>query len=229
MKGKILIVDDDPKICDLLTDILRNDHFRVSTAKTTEDAWEKVLSIRPDLILLDVELPLKGGLEFCREIKEKEPTQQIPIIFVTVRDQEIDKVSGLNLGADDFITKPFRPKELIARVNVVLRRYAAMQHPTFNVVKSPILTIDFGRRVVQADQKDVHLTPKEFEILELLFKNRRRVLSDKLIFDHVWGANCNSLISTVYTHIDRLRKKLFPYGVKIKSVPGVGYRFDQRK
>src|SRR5205807_1793350 len=120
--------------------------------------------------------------------------QLIPIIFLTVRDKEIDKVSALNLGADDFITKPFRPKELIARVNVVLRRYSTLQNQTM-VIRSNSLLIDFNKRLVKASGKDVHLTPKEFDLLELLCKNRHRVLSDRMIFDHVWGSQCNSMLA----------------------------------
>ena len=227
MKGKILIADDDVKICALLTDTLKSNNYRVAVVNTTEDAWEAVISDPVHLILLDVEIPLKGGLQFCREIKAKEPYKQIPIIFLTVRDAELDKIAGLNLGADDFITKPFRPKELLARVGVVMRRYTAVRPATL-AIKSDSLFIDFDRRIVQADDKDIHLTPKEFELLELLCKNRHRVLSDRYIFDNVWGSHCNSLMSTVYTHMDRLRKKLSSHGVKIKTVPGVGYRFDER-
>jgi DNA-binding response OmpR family regulator len=227
MKGKILVADDDPKICALLTDILKENSFRVIVAHTTEDAWEQVIAENPQLILLDVEIPLKGGLEFCRQIKERDPFRQIPVIFLTVRDSEIDKVSGLNLGADDFITKPFRHREVIARIHVVLRRNSASRSlPTF--IKSDSLFVDFGRRIVQVNNKDIHLTPKEFEILELLCKNRHRVLNDKMIFDQVWGSHCGSLLSTVYTHMDRLRKKLSQHGIKLKTIPGVGYRFDER-
>ena len=110
MKEKILIADDDSKIRSLLSDILRDSNLRVVEARTTEEAWEKITAEKPSLILLDVEIPLKGGLEFCRELKEKDPYQNIPVIFLTVRDSEIDKVTDLNIGADDFITKPFRPR-----------------------------------------------------------------------------------------------------------------------
>src|SRR3989338_5635140 len=127
MKPYILTIDDDTKICNLLGDILLENAFKVGLAHTTEEAWEKLAMETPDLILLDVEVPMKGGLEFCRELKSKELTQNIPIIFLTVRDQEIDKVSALNLGGDDFITKPFRPKELAARIRVVLRRYGMVR------------------------------------------------------------------------------------------------------
>ena len=227
MKPKILIVDDDPKICHLLRDILHENGFKNETAHTTEEAWEFIAAGLPDMILLDVEVPMKGGLAFCREIKDKDLTRDVPIIFLTVKDQEIDKVSALNLGGDDFITKPFRPKELVARIRVVLRRYGTVRS-AYIVEKGPLL-IDFSKRMIQIKDKDVHLTPKEFNILEFLYKNRHRVVSDRMIFEAVWGSGSHSLMATVYTHIDRLRKKLGPYGVLVMTVSGVGYRFDERR
>ena len=226
MKPRILIVDDDAKICSLLGDTLVEHSFKVDTAHTTEEAWEAIATAVPDLILLDVEVPMKGGLEFCREMKGKEITQNIPIIFLTVRDQEIDKVSALNLGGDDFITKPFRPKELVARIRVVLRRFG--YNKGSQIVEKGHLAIDFSHRMVQIKEKNIHLTPKEFNVLEFLYKNRHRVVSDRMIFDSIWGSGSRSLMATVYTHIDRLRRKLIGYGLIIKTVPGVGYRFDER-
>lgn len=226
MRPNILIIDDDTKICDLLGDILKESNFKVNVAHTTEEAWENIASEVPNLILLDVEVPMKGGLEFCREIKEKDLTENVPIIFLTVRDQEIDKVSALNLGGDDFITKPFRSKELVARIRVVLRRYNTMR--ATRVIHQGDLLIDFDRRVIQTQTKDVHLTPKEFSLLEFLYKNRHKVVSDKMIFEAIWGSASSSLIATVYTHMDRLRKKLGRYSAIVSTVSGVGYRFDER-
>ena len=226
MKEKILIADDDPKICSVLSDTLKESGFKTVVAHTTEEAWERLVNENPNLILVDVEIPLRGGLEFCRQVKEKELYQQVPVIFLTVRDQEIDKVSALNLGADDFITKPFRSKELVASIRVVLKRYGNLW-PSF-ILQSDSLFIDFDKRIVRINRKNVHLAPKEFEILKLLCKNRHKVLSDRTIFEQVWGANCDSLLSTVYTHIDRLRKKMRSQGAKVRTVPGFGYRFDER-
>src|SRR5437868_2981483 len=144
MAPKILIVDDDTKICALLSDILKETNFKIAIAHTTEEAWDRIAVDPPDLLLLDVEVPLKGGLELCRELKQKDATQDIPVIFLTVRDQEIDKVSALNLGGDDFITKPFRPKELVARIKVVLRRFTDRRSPL--VIQSQRILIDFDRR-----------------------------------------------------------------------------------
>ncbi len=226
MRSKILIVDDDTKICSLLSDILREGEFETILSHTTEEAWEKIAEEAPDLILLDVEVPMKGGLEFCREIKSKELTQNIPIIFLTVRDQEIDKVSALNLGGDDFITKPFRSKELVARIKVVLRRYNAVRGAS--LVQQNGLSIDFDRRVVRHKDAIVHLTPREFGLLEYLYKNRHKVMSDKAIFESLWGSSSGSSIATLYTHMDRLRKKLGVNSSIVKTIAGVGYRFDER-
>ena len=228
MNAKILIIDDDHKICSLLSDILKDQDFRVAQAHTTEEGWEQLELVEPDLILLDVEIPIKGGLEFCREVKEKDRYRQIPIIFLTVRDQEVDRVAALNLGGDDFIVKPFRQRELFARIHVALRR-AARYESSLSMIRSGTLYVDLDKRVVQVNNRDVHLTPKELELLKLLYINRHKVLSERAIFDQIWGSHCASLLSTVYTHIERLRRKLGDHGSKIRTVPGKGFRFDERK
>lgn len=228
MMRKILIVDDDTKICTLLSDILKEHHFQVAVSNTTEEGWEKLIHGSPDLILLDIEVPVKGGLEFCREVKEKEPYKHIPIIFLTVRGQEMDKIAALNLGGDDFITKPFSPKELLARIQVAFRR-SSLLHLTSSTYSSAGLSIDFDKRSIQINHRDIHLTPKELDIFRLLYNNRNRVMTDQEIFDNVWGSHCNSMPATVYTHINRLRKKLKEHGYKIKTIAGAGYRFDERK
>jgi DNA-binding response OmpR family regulator len=226
MKQRILIVDDDLKICSLLEDVLLENGFKTDTAHTTEEAWESIAVERPNLILLDVEVPMKGGLQFCREIKIKDSMRNIPVIFLTVKDQEIDKVCALDLGGDDFVTKPFRPKELAARIRVVLRRYEGEER-NFRMIKKGSLLIDFSKRKIQIKNQEVHLTPKEFEVLEFLQKNHDRAVSDRMIFEAVWGSNSRSSLATVYTHIDRLRKKLGVYEGFIKTVSGMGYRFDE--
>jgi DNA-binding response OmpR family regulator len=228
MRGKILIVDDDPKICDLLTDILVEAGFRPVTAQNTEEAWEKVVSENPNLILLDIEVPLKGGLQLCNEIKQNETFRRIPIIFLTVRAKDVDKISALNLGGDDFITKPFNQKELIARINVAFRRSETLAAGS-NIIRSTAFMVDFDKRIIMVNQKEVKLTPKEFDLLKLLYVNRHRVLSDREIFQQIWGVHCNSMRSTVYTHINRLRKKLKSHADKIQTIPGTGFRFDERK
>ncbi len=228
MKERILIVDDDSKISSLLSDILKENHYVVAEAKTTEEGWDQVERFHPDLILLDVEVPLKGGLEFCRQMKEKEETQEIPIIFLTVRDQQVDRVSALTLGGDDFIVKPFHQKELLVRIQIALRRSLRSQ-PSPTTLKSGTLHVDVDRRIVHIGGKELHLTPKELELLKFLYINRHKVLSEKTIFDTVWGSHCTSMLSTVYTHVERLRKKLGDHGYKIKTVPGAGFRFDERK
>lgn len=224
---KILVVDDDEKIGLLLTDILSEAGFLVAVAPTTEDAWEKVIHLSPDLILLDLEVPEKGGMQFCREVKEKEPYRGIAVIFITVRDREMDIATGLNLGADDFIVKPFSPNELIARINVSIRRSEQIRK-SITQVQSGDLTVDFDKRLVLINSKPVHLTPKEFDLLRVLYMNRNRVMKDKEIFSLVWGTQCDTFSSTVYTHLNRLRKKLGDHGVKIRTIPGSGFRFDER-
>ncbi|OGR55735.1 MAG: hypothetical protein A2034_00345, partial [Elusimicrobia bacterium GWA2_38_7] len=191
MNAKILIIDDDHKICSLLSDILKDQDFRVAQAHTTEEGWEQLELVEPDLILLDVEIPIKGGLEFCREVKEKDRYRQIPIIFLTVRDQEVDRVAALNLGGDDFIVKPFRQRELLARIHVALRR-AARYESSLSMIRSGTLYVDLDKRVVQVNNRDVHLTPKELELLKLLYINRHKVLSERAIYDQIWGSHCAS-------------------------------------
>ena len=228
MNNKILVIDDDPKICELLSDILKENNMQVSVAETTEQGWDKVMQFDPDIILLDVEVPLKGGLEFCRELKETKSYQQIPIIFLTVRGQDIDKVSAFSLGGDDFMTKPFSQKELLARIHVALRR-SSLSKMQNSVLKSGSLYIDFDRRIVLINNKEIKLTPKEFDMLKLLYINRHRVVNDRELFDQIWGASNTSLMSTVYTHMNRVRTKLKEHGVKIRTIAGVGFRFDERK
>lgn len=223
----ILVVDDEPKICELLSDILRQHNYQVVRALTTEEAYERLSRAHPDLILLDMEIPLKGGLEFCREIKANELYRYIPIVFLTVRSHEMDKVTALNLGGDDFITKPFSQKELLARIHAVFRRQSLLV-PSTQKARSGSLVVDFRKRMVQIHDRELSLTAKEFELLKLLYSNRHRVLSTKEIFARVWGADSNSFLSTVYTHIGRLRKKLKEHGRKIKVLPGTGFRFDER-
>lgn len=228
MNQKVLIVDDDEKICELLTDILKENSLRVSVAHTTEDAWLKVTEINPDVILLDVEIPLKGGLEFCRQLKESKTYQQIPILFLTVRGRDMDKVAAFNYGGDDFITKPFSQRELLARVQAALKRSAFLRMPSMTL-RSGSLLIDFDRRLVLINNREIKLAPKEFDILRLLYVNRNRVLSEREIFDQIWGVTSSSMLSTVYTHINRLRKKIKLHASKIRTISGVGFRFDERE
>jgi DNA-binding response OmpR family regulator len=182
MPKKVLIVDDDPKICALLGEILRESGYESSVAHTTEQGWDQVHKSIPDVILLDVEIPLKGGFEFCREIKEQDPYRRIPIIFLTVRDQEMDRVSALNIGADDFILKPFRQKELLARIQVALRRAQPYQ-PAMVEIQTGTLSIHFEKRIVKVAGKIVHITPKEMDLFKCLILNRHRVLIDCEFFE----------------------------------------------
>ena len=228
MSRKILVVDDDPKIRELLFDILKENNFQVALAATTEEGWDQVNQFKPDLIILDLEIPLKGGLEFCRELKQSASHVQIPVIFLTVRAQDIDKIIAFSLGGDDFVTKPFSYKELLARIQVALRRSGQMRDND-HILESGTLAIDFDRRSLQISKKEVRLTPKEFEVLRVLYENRHRVVEDKELFETVWGSNSSSLMSTLYTHINRIRSKLQDHGKKVKTISGSGFRFDERQ
>jgi DNA-binding response OmpR family regulator len=219
-RGTIVVVDDEPNIADLVGMYLEREGYRVLQAATGEAAIEANSSHRPRLIVLDVGLPDVDGLEVCKRIRQ---TSQVPIIFLTARDGEVDRVLGLELGADDYLTKPFSPAELVARVKAVLRRVDGAPPP--EVVQAGHVTIDAGRREVRVDDRVVDLTTKEFDLLRFLADRPGLVMSRQQILDGVWGFDWYGDPRTVDVHIAQVRKKIGD-GVEIRTVRGVGYRLD---
>ncbi|MEW6425814.1 MAG: response regulator transcription factor [Bacillota bacterium] len=220
----ILVVEDEESVRDLVSMYLKKEGFRVETAEDGEKALTMARSFAPDLILLDLMLPKLDGWAVCREIRK---TTSVPIIMLTARGEEFDRVLGLELGADDYITKPFSPREMVARVKAVLRR-AKLAGKQNTVLSYPGLLIDHSASRVEAGGREIQLTPKEFELLWFLASHPRRVYSREQLLENVWGYAYPGDPRTVDTHVKRLREKLKNPGAKnyIVTVWGKGYRFE---
>jgi DNA-binding response OmpR family regulator len=222
-RGTILVVDDEPNIADLVDLYLAREGYRVLQAGTGAAGLEAVTTHRPRLVVLDVGLPDMDGLEVCKRLRL---TSQIPVIFLTARDGEVDRVLGLELGGDDYLTKPFSPAELVARVKAVLRRVDGGPAP--EVIQAGHATIDCGRREVRIDDHAVEFTTKEFELLRYLAERPGLALSRQQILDGVWGYDWFGDARTVDVHIAQVRKKLGD-AATITTVRGVGYRLEATK
>jgi DNA-binding response OmpR family regulator len=223
-KKKILVVDDDPDLCQLAADILEENGYLPIIASSTDEAFKKLREHPPALIVLDVWLPSIGGLAFCRQVRQDEKVRHIPIIMLTVQDKETDKVLGLEMGADDYMTKPFSQKELLARIQALLRRFDRSV-PVVNVLESGDLVIDLDRHTVNIKGKSLDMTPKGFDLIVALLKNKGKALSRQALLSSVWGPDSTST-ATIDVHIRYLRKKIGAHGDKIKTILGFGYRFD---
>jgi len=227
MKEKILIVEDEKDIVKMLEYNLKKEGFRTASAYDGEEGLERAYSEHPDLIILDLMLPGMDGLEVCKSLKSKNKTSGIPIIMLTAKVQEADKVVGLELGADDYVTKPFSPRELLARVKAVLRRGKEKndEKEIFNIGE---IEVDFSKISVTVKGKIVEVTAKEFELLKTLIKAHDRVLSRDYLLDNIWGFDHAIEIQTrtVDVHIRTLRKKLRSEAKRIVTVKNYGYRFD---
>jgi len=227
MKEKILVVEDEQDIVKMLEYNLKKEGFRTLSVYDGEDALDSASREHPDLIVLDLMLPGIDGLEVCKTLKSESKTASIPIIMLTAKSQESDKVVGLELGADDYVTKPFSPRELIARIKAVLRR--VKEKDKFpEVLKIGELKIDFSKIVVTVKDKPLELTAKEFELLKTLIKAKGRVLSRDYLLDTIWGFDHAVEIQTrtVDVHIRTLRKKLKSEAKRIITVKNYGYRFE---
>jgi DNA-binding response OmpR family regulator len=226
MGARVLIVEDEPDIRDLLAFHLEREGYQVTRSTTGPDALRQVRARPPDLILLDLMLPELGGLEVCRRLRQDPRTVSVPIVMLTARGEEVDRILGLELGADDYIVKPFSPKEVVARVRAVLRRAGARDGAA--PVVSGRLVIDPDRHTVRVDSAVIELTLKEFDLLRALAGARGRVLSREFLLDRVWGYAAAGEIEsrTVDVHVRRLRVKLGDEGRRITTVKGVGYRLE---
>ena len=227
MREKILIVEDEKDIIKMLEYNLKKEGFRILSVQDGEDALDSANKERPDLIILDLMLPGMDGLEVCRNLKGDTKTASIPLIMLTAKSQESDKVVGLELGADDYMTKPFSPRELIARIKAVLRRVKEKDKLP-EVLKVGDLFIDLSKITVSVKDKPVELTAKEFELLKTLIKAKGRVLSRDYLLDNIWGFDHAMEIQTrtVDVHIRTLRKKIKSESKRIVTVKNYGYRFE---
>lgn len=226
MAVDVLVVEDEPDIRDLLVHHLTREGYRCRTAASGPEALQRVRSVVPDLIVLDLMLPELDGLEVCRRLRRDAATAAVPIVMLTAKADEVDRVVGLEMGADDYMVKPFSPKELVARVRAVLRR--ARPGESARPLVAGRLTLDPTRHVVTLDSTVVALTPKEFDLLHALLESAGRVLSREVLLNRVWGyARADEIESrTVDVHVRRLRAKLGDEGRRIATVKSVGYRFE---
>ena len=226
MAQRVLIVEDEPDIRDLLLFHLAREGYQVGQCRSGPEALRLARASPPDLLLLDLMLPDMDGLEVCRRLRQDPATQGLPIVMLTARGDEVDRVLGLELGADDYVVKPFSPRELIARIRAVLRRVRPAAGAAPLVIGR--LAIDAAAHQVTVAGAVVSLTRKEFDLLRALAEARGRVLSREYLLDHVWGYTAAGEIEsrTVDVHVRRLRQKLGAEGQRIGTVTGVGYRFE---
>jgi len=230
MRELILIVEDEKDIVKMLEYNLKKEGFKTASVSDGKKALDIVGKNRPDLIILDLMLPGMDGLEACKELKRDSKTAAIPIIMLTAKSQESYKIVGLELGADDYVTKPFSPRELVARIKAVLRR-GKDKDKLPEAMRVGELAIDFAKILVRLKDRPIELTAKEFELLKTLVRSNGRVLSRDYLLDSVWGVDQSLEIQTrtVDVHIRTLRKKLKGEARRIVTVKNYGYRFEREE
>lgn len=226
MNRLIVIVDDEPDIRELVSHHLKKSGFRVKEFSDAAKMYKFINIENPDLIILDLMLPDSNGLDVCKKLKMEEKTSSIPIIMLTAKDEETDKVLGLELGADDYVTKPFSVKELVARVRVALRKSSTIQN-TDIIVVGGILRIDSKKYEVHVENKEIAVTTTEFRIIQLLTSKKGWVFSREQILDYLWGDEKAILDRTIDVHIKNLREKLGKAGNFIKNIRGIGYKLEE--
>lgn len=223
---RILVVDDEMDIAGLIKHSLeRGGDVEVSIVNSGDAALKSITDRPPDLMILDLNLPVLSGTDVCRLVRARPATAKLPIIMLTARTGESDRVEGLDLGADDYITKPFSLRELAARVRAVLRRKASGNSGPAQLYQGTHLFADFEAVVVAVDGQAIRLTRREFELLKCLVENRNRVLSRDRLLERVWGYDHYVETRSVDVHVGRLRSKLGAAGPQIETVVGLGYRF----
>ncbi len=223
---RVLVVEDEESFSDALSYMLRREGYEVEIAATGPEALTTFDRSGADLVLLDLMLPGLSGTEVCRELRNR---SKVPIIMVTARDTEVDKVVGLELGADDYVTKPFSSRELIARVRAVLRRGGEPDELITNTVEAGPVRMDVERHTVSVDGRSVNMPLKEFDLFELLLRNAGRVLTRGQLIDRVWGSDYVGDTKTLDVHVKRLRAKIEPDPGNPKylvTVRGLGYKFE---
>ena len=217
---KILVVDDEPNIIELAKLYLEREGYKVEGVANGHDALLRQAAGKPDLVVLDLMLPDIDGFEVCRQIRAK---SEVPILMLTARKEDVDKIVGLELGADDYLTKPFNPRELVARVKAILRRYQSGLKPGDTVAVGK-LRLDLPRHEATVDGQPVKLRTKEYALLVTLAQNLGMVLSRERLLDEVWGFDFYGESRTVDVHINHLREKMAGSGTDIETVRGIGYK-----
>ncbi len=218
---RILVVDDEPNIVDLATMYLEREGYRVDSAFDGAQALERIKELEPSLVVLDLMLPEVDGFEVCRQTRLH---SDVPIIMLTARDDDVDKIVGLELGADDYLTKPFNPRELVARIKAIRRRAERTTRPTDKPIPLADLSIDPARREVTVSGEQVELRAKEFDLLQALAENQGIVLSREQLLNLAWGYDFYGQTRTVDVHVAHLRKRIKGSQVNIETVTGVGYK-----
>ena len=222
----ILVVDDNAQIVDILSQYIKKEGWPMLAARTGEEALDLFDAAGPSLILLDIMLPGEDGMQILRRLKSSSKTKDIPVIMVTAKGTEYDKVIGLDSGADDYVTKPFGMMELVSRIKAVLRRTGRTKTDTSELEINGV-KMDLKKHEVTADGKTIVLTLKEFELLEKLMKNQNIVLTRDQLLTDIWGYDFDGETRTVDVHIRTLRQKLGEYGTMIETIRGVGYRIGE--
>jgi len=222
----VLMIEDEKDIVDLVEYHLKQSGFSVTSALDGSTGLERARKKKPDLIILDLMLPGMDGKDICRSLKSNPLTQSIPILMLTAKAEETDRLIGFELGADDYVTKPFSPKELVLRVKAILRRKEA-DHEGEKVIQIGNLMIDIDRHHVSIKKNSIDLTSTEFKLLVELATKKGRVQTREHLLDRVWGYTYEGYARTVDTHIRRLREKMGSHGDSIETIRGVGYRFRE--
>lgn len=229
MKYKVAVIEDDPTILKVVTQSLESQGYMVETASEGREAVKLLDQIKPDLVILDWNLPEMNGLQICQFLRSRPSTSKVPVLMLTVYSELRHKVSAFDTGADDYLTKPFEVPELLARVNALLRR-SEQTEDSMELVKLGNLELNTAKHRVTVDGREIKLRPKEFELLDMLLKSQGRVLTRQYLMERVWGYNPKLVTTrTVDSHMARLRGKLGSQMAKlIQTVPGFGYRIEQR-
>ena len=223
---RILVVEDEESFSDALSYMLRKEGFEVAVSTNGPDGLTEFDKDGADLVLLDLMLPGLSGLEVCRQLRQR---SDVPVIMLTAKDAEVDKVVGLEIGADDYVTKPFSARELVARIRAVLRRRGEPEDLATSVLEAGPVRMDVDRHVVSVDGSSVSLPLKEFELLEFLLRNAGRVLTRGQLIDRIWGSDYVGDTKTLDVHVKRLRAKVEPNPAEPKhllTVRGLGYKFE---
>ena len=229
MNHKILLVDDDKELLAALEVKLQKEGYQIDTAPDGEVALEKIRANLPDLVILDVNMPRMNGMEVCRALRSDDKTRDLAVIMLTARDDEVDRILGLEFGADDYVPNPYNPRELILRVKGLLKRIFHFQDnpgAQEDIQVGP-LSIDLGKHEVQVDGEVVELTLTEFKLLAHLIENPGKIKTRDFLLEEIWEYSDGVFSRTIDTHIQRLRSKLKEAGKYIKTVRGVGYRFER--
>jgi DNA-binding response OmpR family regulator len=226
IENTIIIVDDEESILTLLKDVLENEKFKVVICQDTVEGYEKILKYRPKLILLDINVPTIGGIELCKKIRETPEIKNLPIIILTVESTEKSKITGFEAGADDYIVKPFSNRELVVRINSLLRR--VQRKNKRSKIECYGLIMDLDLKEVTLNKKKILLRPKEFDLLRMFLLNPDIVLDREVILRDVFKYNSEVTTRTIDTHIKSLRQSLGSLGKRIETVFGIGFKFVTR-